>query len=323
MPSDRWNAQRDYYNNVRVLITGSSGFLGQRLAWVLSSLGARVFGLDYNEDQYNLEAFTLGDVRDYATIERVVADVKPIVVFHLAAISQVVDAELIPRQTFETNIMGTVNVLEVFRHILQGAAIVVASSDKAYGKPTVVPASERTHLDPYHPYDVSKASADFVARCYSETYGVSVATTRCGNIFGPGDTNWQRIIPDTIRAILEERPLIIRSDGTHRREYNYVDDIIEAYLMVANDLTKNGATGIPWTISDPNAVYTTIEIAESVAVVMGKPLETKILGGAQKEEQEISLNSSLIRERLGWKPKTPTSAGLRETVKWIRKYLYD
>ncbi|NGX44880.1 MAG: CDP-glucose 4,6-dehydratase [Chlamydiae bacterium] len=319
--------------NRKILITGSSGFLGQRLAWTLGKLGATVFGLDYREDQSNLDDFLLGDVRDYFTVVRAIAEFKPNIIFHLAAITQVVDAKLIPLLTYSTNIIGTANVLEVARTI--GAHLdistIVASSDKAYGRlvtfsdgtPTGRVANEHTYLNPFHPYDVSKASADFIARSYADVYGQKVAITRCGNIYGPGDDNWQRIVPDTIRSLFEGRPLIIRTDGTQKREYNYVDDIIEAYILVAVHLDSGGETGIAWTISDPNALYSTIEIAELIAVQMGRKLDMEITGGNQSEEQVISLDSSLIREQLGWKPRYLVSQGIFETVNWIKSVFYD
>lgn len=312
--------------NRRVLITGSSGFLGQRLAWTLGKMGATVFGFDYRADEFNLDDFQLGDVRDYGTVERAVAEFKPSIIFHLAAITQVVDAKLVPLLTYATNIIGTANVLEVARTVGAdfGISTIVASSDKAYGRlPSLAIADEKTRLDPYHPYDVSKASADFIARSYADVYGQKVAITRSGNIYGPGDTNWQRIIPDTIRSLLEGRPLIIRTDGTQRREYNYIDDVISAYILAAAHLDSGGETGIAWTISDPNALYSTIEIAELVATIMGRKLDMEITGGNQSEEQVISLDSSLIRERLDWKPQYLVSRGITETVEWIKGYLYD
>ncbi len=314
--------------NRKILITGSSGFLGQRLAWRLGKSGATVFGFDYRyrADELNLDDFQLGDVRDYGAVERAVAEFKPNIIFHLAAITQVVDAKLVPLQTYATNIIGTANVLEVARTV--GAdfniSTIIASSDKAYGRiPSFATADERTRLNPYHPYDVSKASADFIARSYADVYGQRVAITRCGNIYGPGDGNWQRIIPDTIRSLLEGRPLIIRTDGKQRREYNYVDDIIESYILTAAHLDSGGETGIAWTISDPDATYSTIEIAELIATMMGRKLDMEITGGNQSEERVISLDSSLIRERLGWKPQYMVSQGIAETVGWIKEYLYE
>jgi len=311
--------------NRKILITGSSGFLGQRLAWTLGKMGATVFGFDYREDQLNLDDFQLGNVIDYLSVERAVAEFKPSIIFHLAAITQVVDAKLIPLQTYLTNIIGTANVLEAARTV--GAdfniSTIIASSDKAYGNVKVAhPANEDTYLDPYPPYDDSKVSADFIARSYADVYGQKVSVTRCGNIYGPGDTNWQRIVPDTIRSLLEGRPLVIRTDGAQRREYNYVDDIVNAYILAAIDLDTGGETGIAWTISDPNAIYSTIEIAELIAVTMGYKLDVEITGISQDEGQEIQLDSSLIRDRLGWKPSYLVSQGITETVKWIRKYLY-
>ena len=327
----------EFWKGKRVLITGHAGFLGSRLANILSVAGVINYGIDRRE-QYlpydsNLqkrrswfENVFICDVTDRYDLEHRVAEVRPDIIFHLAAISQVVDAIHAPVQTFNTSIMGTVNVLDVARLCGFSPAVVVASSDKAYGQidPFVKLANEDTLLDPVHPYDVSKAAADFIARSYAEIYELQVGVTRCGNIYGPGDRNWQRIIPGVIRWILKGETPIIRSDGTFMREYNYVYDIVDAYLRVGEYLMEGGVTGVSWTISDADGYLSVLEVVDAINNVMGLDINNvtvEIEGGASEEEKSIQLDSSMIRESLGWKSSMGLKAGIARTVDWISEDL--
>lgn len=303
-----------------VLITGISGFLGSRMAEILHDMGARVYGLDYRAiPDHNVELAIWGDIRDYKAVERALVEFKPDVVFHLAAITQVVDATMMPLQAYETNIMGTANILEaVSRQAGPKIPVVVASSDKAYGRIETLPADESTPLNPIHPYDVSKASADFIARSYAEIYEQKIAVVRCGNIYGPNDSNWQRIVPGTIRSMLLGEKIIIRSDGTYRREYNFIDDIVEAYLLIAQNLKEGFDSGVVWPVSDPFAVLNVLEVVKAIGLVMEIEPNLSILGGAQEEEKELTLNSWFITSRLGWHPRTNFPDGIKKTVKWVK-----
>jgi CDP-glucose 4,6-dehydratase len=307
------------------------------MAKILRAMGAYVYGVDLQSWWNPLKAFdspgmvfnkiVMGDVRDYNTCERVIVEVKPKVIFHLAAVTQVVDFKQMPLQAYWTNILGTANVLEAARRAFPGEVVtVVASSDKAYGSgPGTLMANERTFLNPVHPYDVSKASADFIARSYGKFYGERTAITRCGNVYGPGDSNWQRIVPGTIRDYLLGKVPVIRSDGSLVREYNYVDDIIDAYLLVAESLmgTDPVKTGRAWTISDASGRMTVLDmvyrIREAITEINPKVVlpSPTILGTANDEGKEIRLSSSAISEMLGWFPRVSIRDGLLETVKWL------
>ena len=325
-----------HFRGKRVMITGHAGFLGSRLAGTLKDLGTLNYGVDYREQIWtpydamfqkrraNFEAVFMGDVTDYLEIERLIAEWRPSFIFHLAAISQVVDASYAPLHTYNTNIMGTANILEVVRKSGLEITTVVASSDKAFGRlPRSVIAHEETSLNPFHPYDVSKAAADFIARSYADIYGLRVGVTRCGNIYGPGDTNWQRIIPGAVRAVLTNEPLVIRSDGGPKRVYNYVDDIVEAYLLVAEDLAEQGKnSGVSWTIAAANDYYDVMEIVKLVESALGAdtiPLE--VLDGASEEEPHLRLDAGKIIMDLGWHPQVPMSEGINATAKWVDEYL--
>ena len=325
-----------HFRGKKVMITGHAGFLGSRLAKTLKDLGALNYGVDYREQIFipydaifqkrraNFEAVFMGDVTDYLEIERLIAEWRPRFIFHLAAISQVVDAWHAPLQTYQNNIMGTANVLEAVRKSGLEIVTVVASSDKAFGRLSgLVIAHEETSLNPFHPYDVSKAAADFIARSYADIYGLRVGITRCGNIYGPGDTNWQRIIPGAVRAVLIDEPLVIRSDGGPKRVYNYVDDIIEAYLLVAEDLAEHDKnSGTSWTIAAPNDYYDVMEVVKLVESALGADtIPFDVLGGASEEESHLRLDAGKIIMDLGWKPQVSMSSGINATARWLDEYL--
>lgn len=339
---NRWGEYLDFWSGKRVLITGGAGFLGYRMAQVLKeSLEVKLFGMDI-KSWWNphiphegpgsvYDEIRMRDVTDYRQCERAIVESKPDVIFHLAAISQVVDAGQMPWQAIHTNILGTANILEAARQTFPARIVtVVASSDKAYGSrpmrgTKIDELIEESFLRPIHPYDVSKASADLVARCYGEFYGEKVSVTRCGNIYGPGDDNYQRIVPGTIRSYLLGQSPLIRSDGTLVREYNFVDDIIEAYLMIAAAVVEGRADpGECWNISDYEGRMSVLGMVGQIGAAMraaswgGRLLEPAILNEARGEGQEIRLSSMKIRDRLGWVPRTDLRSGLRATIAWVR-----
>ncbi len=326
---------KDFWRGKKVMITGHAGFLGSQLARVLKGLGAFNYGVDIREQIFYpydanfqerrgwFEAVFMGDVTDYLEVERLIAEWRPDFIFHLAAISQVVDAAYAPMHTYQTNIMGTANILEAVRKSKQEHIhIVIASSDKAYGRlKSFVVADEETHLNPFHPYDVSKAAADFVARSYADIYDLKVGITRCGNIYGPGDTNWQRLIPGAIRSVLTGETLVIRSDGGPRRVYNYVDDIIDAYLLIAEDLANGDNSGASWTIAAEDDYYGVWEIVDMVGDALGTKVPSNTLGGASEEERHLRLSATKIISELGWEPKATMAHGIRATYSWMQKYM--
>jgi len=269
-----------------------------------------------------VEKTVCGDIRDYETCERAIAETMPEYIFHLAAVTQVVDARRMPLQTFQANIIGTANLLEAARRIApKQIKIVSASSDKAYGEPVEMPLNEASPLNPVHPYDVSKASADFIATCYAHYYEESVCVTRCGNIYGPYDINWQRIIPGAIRAALSGEQFDIRSDGKQVREYNYIDDIIDAYLLAGHALRYRKYNGISWTISDENARFSVLELIDIIKGCLNIPLEYRVLDQAKDETKELILDSSMIRLDLRWEPAVDIYEGIGRTADWMRSYL--
>src|SRR5262249_36028150 len=214
------------------------------------------------------------------------------------------------------NIQGTWNVMEACRRSPGGKSIVVASSDKAYGDQEVLPYDESTPLEGRHPYDVSKSCSDLIAQAYATTYGLPVAITRCGNFYGPGDLNWNRIVPGTIRSVLRgERP-VIRSDGQHVRDYFYVEDGAAAYLLLAEKLAADpGLRGEAFNFSNEIQV-TVLELVQKLLDLMGSRLTPDVRNEASNEIRHQSLSATKARERLGWRPLFTLDEGLRKTIPW-------
>jgi CDP-glucose 4,6-dehydratase len=256
----------------------------------------------------------LGALRDALDAHKVTA------VFHLGAQTQVGAANRAPLDTWETNIRGTYTLLEAVREHGGVERVVVASSDKAYGSHDQLPYREDFALKPSYPYDVSKAATDMIARSYATTYDMPVAVTRLANVYGPGDVNWARVIPDTARALVRgERP-VIRSDGTPERDYIYVGDAADAYIAVADSLDRAELRGRAWNAGSgqPRSV---LEVVTRLIEISGRSVEPDIQGtGVPRGEIDRQfLDSSAIREELGWSPKWDLDSGLRAAWDWYRR----
>jgi CDP-glucose 4,6-dehydratase len=262
-----------------------------------------------------------GDACDQALLERACGEYEIDTVIHLAAQTLVPVANRNPVATFESNIAGTWALLEACRRSPKVKQIVLASSDKAYGEAEKLPYDESTPLQGRHPYDVSKSCADLIAQSFAATYGLPVAITRCGNFYGPGDLNWNRIVPGTIRSVMRgERP-VIRSDGTHIRDYFYVEDGAEAYLMLAEKLAADPSLrGEAFNFSNETQV-TVLELVRKLLDQMGSRLTPDVRNEASHEIKHQSLSAAKARERLGWRPLFTLDEGLRRTVPWYRNFL--
>ena len=257
---------------------------------------------------------------DLDSLGQALGDLNPRTVFHLAAQTQVGKANLVPLSTWETNIRGTYMLLEAVRERDPATRVVVASSDKAYGSHRELPYREDFALQPRFPYDVSKAATDMIARSYAATYGMPVAVTRLANVYGPGDVNWARLIPDTARALLRgERP-VIRSDGTPERDYIYVEDAADAYLAVAGSLDDPSNHGRAWNAGSGEPV-SVLEVVRRLIAVSGRDLEPDIQGTGvpHGEIDRQYLVSTAIREQLGWAPQWDLERGLAVTWEWYRQ----
>lgn len=316
------------WNGRKVLVTGATGLVGSWLCRRLLAEGAAVVALVRDWDPQS-EFIRSGDVlrctvvsgrlEDYATLARALVENEVDTVFHLGAQAIVGTALASPLATFESNIRGSYNLLEACR--IHRARVVVASSDKAYGESVVLPYTEDMPANGRHPYDVSKSCTDLLAQTYARTYGLDVAVARCGNIYGGADLNWSRIVPGTIRSALEGRGPILRSDGTYVRDYLYVEDVVDAYMVLAEHAGREGVRGEAFNFS-PERPLTVLEITRAVLEAVGRPdLEPSILDSARAEIRDQYLDSRKALERLGWKAKYGLKEGLAATVAWYRAFL--
>jgi CDP-glucose 4,6-dehydratase len=310
----------------RVLVTGATGLVGGWLVKALLGAGAGVAALvrdpDHRSELYRSGAIgrvavVSGDVADMASLERAIDEDGPDTVFHLAAQPIVQVALRSPLTTFETNVRGTYNLLEVCRRRADLVRrLALASSDKAYGDQGRTPYDEDSPLVATGPYDVSKACADMIARGYAATYGTPVAIARCGNIYGGGDLNWSRIVPSTIRSLHRgERP-ILRSDGTAVRDYLYVRDAVSAYMRLADAADRDDVRGRAFNFSAERPL-SVLDIVGRIAELMGRTdLAPTVEASARAEIPHQELSAGRARGVLGWAPRYDLEAGLRETIGW-------
>jgi CDP-glucose 4,6-dehydratase len=318
------------FSGRRVLVTGATGIVGSALVRELTDSGADVVAVVRDEpagspllasgalSQINV---VRGSVENLRLVQRTMAEYEIEIAFHLAAQTQVPTADRDPFGTLEANIRGTYVLLEAIRVVAPSTPIVIASSDKAYGDSGSLPYLEAHPLMGRGIYDASKSAADLVSSAYAATFDMPLAIARCGNIYGPGDLNWQRLVPSVIRALLTgERP-VIRSDGNPRRDYLHVRDAVEGYLLLAESLLEGRFNGEAFNFGhgEPVSVLT---IVQRLQTIIGRPdLHPQILGEAAGEIRDQYLDASKARDKLGWEPKVSLDDGLASTVAWYRSFL--
>lgn len=313
-----------------VLVTGCTGIIGSWLAERLVQEGARVVGIVRDHvPQSNIFIngiaqkinIAYGDITNFDFVNRVLGEYEVDTVFHLAAQTIVTIANRSPLSTFESNIKGTWTLLEACRLSPTVERVVVASSDKAYGQHDNLPYTEGYPLEGRHPYDVSKSCTDLIARSYYLTYGLPVGISRLANVYGGGDLNFNRIIPGSIKSVLENRAPVIRSDGSPLREYIYVRDAVEAYLILAKNLHCQGVLGQAFNFG-PHRPYSVLEIVEEIIKVTGSQVEPDIQGKRTRGEIPHQYSdSSKAKKLLGWQPRWDLQDGLVESVAWYSRFI--
>lgn len=311
-------------SGMTIMITGGTGFIGSHLVETLSLQNCKVIVpyIDIESKSYfksqGLDKKVLlikCDVRDFKTVSKIIKKNKPDYIFHLAAQAIVRQAFDNPRETFETNIMGTVNVCEAARSYGKLKGIIVTSSDKAYGK--IPRARESDPLSGNHPYESSKSSADLIAQTYAKTYSMPIVVTRFGNVYGEGDLNFSRIIPGILEAIIKNKKLKIRSDGKYIRDYVYVGDIVEALIVILKNIKK--IYGEAFNVSSYENL-SVLEVIKKTEAVLSKKVDYKITNTAQNEIPIQSIDFKKISKKLGWKPKSKLENTLGSIEVWYRSY---
>jgi len=319
-----------FWQDRSVFVTGGTGLLGSWLVKRLSDAGAKVVCLvrdwvpqselvrSHSIEQVNV---VRGDVADRDLIERALGEYEVEVVLHLTAQPIVGVANRNPISTFSANIGGTWNVLEACRRSPTVTSIVVASSDKAYGDQERLPYDETMPLQGRHPYDVSKSCADLIAQTYAATYNLPVAITRCGNFYGGGDLNWNRVVPGTIRSVLRNERPVIRSDGKFVRDYFYIEDGAAAYMLLAERLAADSTLrGQAFNFSNESQV-SVLELVDQILEKMKSPLRPEILNQATNEIRHQFLSAERARTVLNWRPQFTLDSGLDRTLAWYREFL--
>jgi CDP-glucose 4,6-dehydratase len=322
-------AKSPFWLDRPTLITGATGLVGSWLVSKLVEAGADVVCLvrDWIPQSELVRSRLLegvkvvrGDICDRALLERVLGEYEIQTVIHLAAQTIVTIANRNPVSTFEANIAGTWSLLEACRRSPKVAQIVLASSDKAYGDHDRLPYTEETPLIGRHPYDVSKSCADLIGQAYATTYGSPVVITRCGNFYGGGDLNWNRIVPGTIRSILRGQRPVIRSDGTFIRDYFYVEDGAAAYMLLAEKLGGDpGLKGRAFNFS--NEIQITVrQLVDRITTLMTSTLEPDVRNEVSHEILHQYLSAAAARRDLSWSPRFSLDEGLTRTIAWYRQF---
>ena len=321
-----------FWRDRPTLVTGATGLVGGWLVKALVAAGADVVCLvrDWIPDCELVRSGHLdkvkivrGDVVDQARLERALGEYEIDTVIHLAAQTIVGIANRNPVSTFEANIQGTWCLLEACRRSPKVKQIVIASSDKAYGDQDILPYDETTPLQGTHPYDVSKSCADLISYTYANSYDLPVTITRCGNFYGGGDLNWNRIVPGTVRSVLRGQAPVIRSDGSFIRDYFYVEDGAAAYMLLAEAMAKNpDLKGEAFNFSNEIQV-TVLELTHKILELMGSDLKPDVRNEASNEIKHQYLSAAKARRMLDWEPLYTLDGALKQTIDWYTQFLTE
>lgn len=314
-----------FFSNKNILVTGGTGFVGSHLVEELLRQKANVVTTHrsvnplsyFFEQSLDKRSIMMNiDVCNYDALFDIVTRYNIEYIFHLAAQPLVEVAYYNPKQTLYSNILGTVNILECSRLYPKIKAVIVASSDKAYGKTTKKKYIESDPLKGDHPYEVSKSSADLITQSYYTTYRLPVVTTRFGNIYGEGDLNYSRLIPGIMQSLIKNETLQIRSDGTYTRDYLYVKDVVDGYLLLAENISS--VQGDVFNFGS-NDTYTVKDVVDKIGQVLNQKISYNVVNNAVNEIPYQSLDYSKINKKLQWAPKYNLETVIKEIYKWYKK----
>lgn len=317
----------NFWEDNAVLITGHEGFLGSWLSKALIDKGAKVIGFDkvknrphtVLKDYRNSMTCVRGDITCLAMVKKVVDRYRPATIFHLAAEAIVGKANKNPVKAFKSNIEGTWNLLEAARDKKYVRRVIIASSDKAYGSCKNLPYKEDTPLRGAHPYDASKSCADLLCGVYHNTYKLPVCVTRCGNIYGPGDYHLSRIVPNAVMSAIRNKVFAIRSDGKFTRDYIYVEDVVNGYIGLAENMARSDIFGQAFNFSNEKPI-SVLELVKTIYDLAGNKPRYKILNSAKHEIRDQYLCGKKVKLYLGWQPAYSLRKGLIDTIRWYRKF---
>lgn len=315
---------KDFWDGKNVLVTGGTGFIGSHITEELLNLNSNIV-IPYIEllpksyfltKKFNEKTILIPcDIKDRNKVSSVISKYDIDIIFHLAAQPIVSTSYKNPVDTFETNILGTINVLDSARHFSHVTSIVVASSDKSYGHSEKLPYTEDLELKGIYPYELSKVCTDLIARSYYKNYGLPVTVTRFGNVYGPGDLNFSRIIPGIMLSLVKNKTLDIRSNGQLIRNYVYVKDVARGYISLAENIDK--VKGEAFNFGSPEKL-SVIDVINLVSKILNTRVDYKILNNAKPEIAEQYLSYEKIKNTIGWSPKFDFTLGIRQTFEWYK-----
>ena len=309
-----------------ILVTGGLGLLGKPLVSFLRKKKNNIFVLDRSKNKKRNSLikgrninFIYGNYQNKNFLKKIIKNKKINVIFHTGAVTQVLEGLKYPFKTYKNNIMGTINILECIRQINPSILLIYSSSDKAYGEIKKRNYLENDNLNSIYPYDLSKTCSDLICQSYSKVYNLKVAIVRCGNLFGPGDFNKNRIIPETILSTIKNQRLKIRSSGKLIRDYLYVDDAVKAYFMIMNKLKNNNSNTLIYNVGSRDNL-SVIKLVNMILSLMNRrDLKPIILNKSKKELKFQKLNDNKIRKELGWKQSITINKALKKTINWYKE----
>ena len=309
-----------------ILVTGGLGLLGKPLVSFLRKKKNNIFVLDRSKNKKRNSLikgrninFIYGNYQNKNFLKKIIKNKKINVIFHTGAVTQVLEGLKYPFKTYKNNIMGTINILECIRQINPSILLIYSSSDKAYGEIKKRNYLENDNLNSIYPYDLSKTCSDLICQSYSKVYKLKVAIVRCGNLFGPGDFNKNRIIPETILSTMKNQRLKIRSSGKLIRDYLYVDDAVKAYFMIMNKLKNKNSNTLIYNVGSRDNL-SVIKLVEMILTLMNRrDLKPIILNKSKKELKFQKLNDNKIRKELGWKQSITINKALKKTINWYKE----